>query len=116
LRKSKNPCRQISITGNFIKRSGKLADQQSYDSSQIFLDQAQGVTIIGNSLESGRDDGNTGTYSPAYGIVYQGLENCVITNNVLHQGALRQLIADLGQNQDGVIVKDNPGLLFTPSH
>jgi hypothetical protein len=116
LRKGKGPCRQISITGNFIKRSGKFADQASYDSSQIFLDQAQGVAVIGNTLESGRDDGNTGTYSPAYGIVYQGLEDCVISNNVLHQGALRQLVADLGQNQDGVVVKDNPGKLFTPSH
>jgi hypothetical protein len=113
LRKSKLPCRQISITGNFIKRSGKFADQQSYDSSQIFLDQAQGVTIVGNTLQSGRDDGNVGVYSPAYGIVYQGLENCVITNNVLHQGALRQLITDMGQNKEGVVVKDNPGQLFT---
>jgi hypothetical protein len=35
---------------------------------------------------------------------------------VLHEGALRQLVADLGQNQDGVVVKDNPGKLFTPGH
>ncbi len=116
LRKSTVPCRQISITGNFIKRSGRFADPESYDSSHIFLDHAQGVTIVGNSLESGRDDGNAGTYSPSYGIVYQGLENSVIASNVMHQGALRQLVANLGQNQDGVVVKDNPGQLFTPGH
>jgi len=69
--------------------------------------------VVGNCLQSGRDDGNTGTYSPAYGIVYQGLENAVITNNVLHQAALRRLVVDLGQNKEGVVVKDNPGALFT---
>lgn len=38
--------------------------------------------------------------------------NCVITNNVLHDGALRQLFLDLGGHHDGVIVRDNPGRLF----
>lgn len=116
LRKSTIPCRQVTITGNFIKRSGRFADPASHDSSQIFMDGAQGVTVVGNSLESGRDDGNTGTWSPSYGIVYQGLENCVVTNNVLHQGALRELVTDLGQNKNGVVVKDNPGQLFVVGH
>jgi hypothetical protein len=116
LRRSTIPCRQVTITGNFIKRSGKFADPASHESAQIFMDGAEGVTVVGNSLESGRDDGNAGIWSPGYGIVYQGLKNCVIANNVLHQGALRQLVIDLGQNEDGVVVKDNPGQLFIPSH
>ncbi len=112
LRKGSQPCRQVTVTGNFIKRSGKFADADSHDSAQILLDGSEGVTFIGNSLQSGRDDGNAGTYSPTYGIVYQGLKNCVLSNNVLHDGALRQLMVDLGGNQDGVVVKDNPGSLF----
>jgi hypothetical protein len=31
---------------------------------------------------------------------------------VLHDGALTQLLVDLGGQQEGVIVGDNPGRLF----
>ena len=112
LRKGKQPCRQITITGNFVKRSGKFANADSHDSAQILLDAAEGVSCVGNSLEAGRDDGDAGIYSPSYGIVYQGLKNCVVTNNTLHEGALRQLVLDLGSSGDGVLAKDNPGQLF----
>jgi hypothetical protein len=111
---NKGPCTQISITGNFVKRSGKSAAPDSQDSAQILLDGCSGVTCVGNVLESGRDDGNKGLWSPGYGIVYGGLENCVVTNNVLHRAALRQLLVDRGGHREGVIVHDNPGLLFTP--
>jgi hypothetical protein len=112
LRKRTHGCVQVTITGNFIKRSGKLAAAGSHDSAQIFMDGCQGVTCIGNSIQSGRDDGNEGVWSPSFGIVYQGLQNCVIRDNVLHDGALTQLLVDLGGQQEGVIVGDNPGRLF----
>jgi hypothetical protein len=112
LRKGQNPCTQVTVTGNFFKRSGKMVDPGSQDSAQILLDGATGVTLIGNNLQSGRDDGGAGKYSPSYGIVYKGLRNCVISNNVLHNGALRQLLLDQGEHGEGVLVKDNPGCLF----
>jgi hypothetical protein len=112
LRKSSRGCVQITITGNFIKRSGKLAATDTHDSAQILMDGAEGVTCIGNSIQAGRDDGNTGIWSPSYGIIYQGLRNCVIRDNVLHDGALKQLLLDLGGQQEGVIVGDNPGRLL----
>jgi polygalacturonase len=111
---NKGPCTQFSITGNFVKRSGKVADAGTHNSAQIVLEGATGVTCTGNVLQSGRDDGDQGVWSPSEGIVYQGLENCVIANNTLHNGALRQLMVDLGGHGDGVVVKDNPGRLFTP--
>jgi hypothetical protein len=103
---------QITITGNFFKRSGKVANPDSYDSSQIYMEGATGVTCVGNSIWSGRDDGGEGVWSPSYGIVYQGLENCVIRNNTLHDGALRQLMVDRGGHGEGVSVGENPGRLF----
>ncbi|HEY6447811.1 MAG TPA: glycosyl hydrolase family 28-related protein [Acidobacteriaceae bacterium] len=111
---NKSPCTQFAITGNFVKRSGKLANAGTHDSAQIVLEDATGVTCTGNVLQSGRDDGNQGTWSPSEGIVYRGLADCVIANNTLHNGALRQLLVDLGGHGDGVVVKDNPGRLFTP--
>jgi hypothetical protein len=111
---NKGPCTQFSITGNFIKRSGKLAEAGTHESAQIVLEDATGVTCTGNVLQFGRDDGNQGVWSPSEGIVYRGLENCVIANNTLHNGALRQLLVDLGGHRDGVVVRDNPGRLFGP--
>jgi hypothetical protein len=114
LRNGRRRCFQLTITGNYFKRSGKQADAASYDSSHIFIEAAQGLTCLGNNLHIGRDDGGTGVWSPAYGIVCKNLENCVVTGNVLHEGALRQLIVDLGGHGEGVVLRDNPGSLLKP--
>jgi hypothetical protein len=106
---------QVTITGNYIKRSGKMANPDSYDSAQIYMEGATGVTCVGNNMWAGRDDGNEGVWSPSYGVVYQGLENCVIRDNVLHEGALKQLFVDLGGHGEGVVVGDNPGKLMVVS-
>jgi hypothetical protein len=113
LRKGRGPCNQVTLTGNFIKRSGKMADQSTQQSAQILLEGAEGVTCIGNVLQAGRDDGGTGVWSPTYGVIYHGLRNCVVRDNVLHDGALKELVLDLGGHHEGVIVSDNPGRLFT---
>ena len=76
------------------------------------MEGAAGITCVGNSLVVGRDDGGKGNRSPSYGMVCQGLENAIIKDNVLHDGALKTLVNDLGGHRDGVIVRDNPGRLF----
>jgi len=101
----------MSVTGNLIYRSGKWADPESYDSSQVRLEGASGVTFIGNTMTVGQDDAQKGNFSPSYGIVYGKLTNCVIKDNVLHNGALKKLMVDLGEHGEGVIVADNPGCL-----
>jgi hypothetical protein len=108
------PCEQMNITGNFLKRSGKTAKLDSYDSAQARFDGVRGITFTGNNLQVGRDDGGSGQLSPSYGIVYHDLQDCVISNNVLHNGAIKELLTDLGDNATGVVVKDNPGCLFQP--
>lgn len=112
---NKGPCKQIAITGNFVNRSGRFAKAESYDSAQILLQNAIGVTCVGNVMNSGRDDGNKGTWSPSYGIVCGGLEDCVVAHNTLHSGALRELVVDLGNHRSGSLIKDNCGSLFTPT-
>lgn len=102
---------QMTITGNFIKRSGKIAQPGTYESCQIRLEGTRGITCCANNLQVGRDDNSSGVWSPSYGIVYKGLQNSVISNNVLHDGALQQLMVDLGGHGDGAVVKDNPGCL-----
>jgi hypothetical protein len=102
---------QMTVTGNFITRSGKSAKPGTYDSSQIRLERTRGVTCCANNLQVGRDDGGSGVWSPSYGIVYKELQNGVISNNVLHDGALQQLMADLGGHGEGAVVNNNPGCL-----
>jgi hypothetical protein len=82
----------MTISGNFVKRSGKSAKPDTYDSAQIRIEGGRGITCCANNLQVGRDDGRQGTWSPSFGIVYQDLEHCVISNNVLHKGALQKLL------------------------
>ena len=114
LRNTSESCSQMTITGNYLKRSGKLADPESHDSSQLAIEAGRGITCVGNNLQAGRDDDGRGKWSPSYGIVYKSLQDSVISNNVLHEGALRQLFVDLGGHGEGVVVKDNPGRIFKP--
>jgi hypothetical protein len=102
---------QMAISGNFMKRSGRNAQPDTHDSSQIRLEGVRGITCAANNLQVGRDDGGDGVWSPSYGIVYNELQHCVISNNVLHDGALKQLLVDLGGHGEGAVVKDNPGCL-----
>ncbi len=108
----KVPCSEMTITGNYFRRSGKFAKPSSHDSSHIRLDHAEGIACVGNSLRNGRDDGSRGLWSPSYGIVYKNIGDSVITNNVLHGAAMKQLFVDLGGHAPGLIVKDNPGRVF----
>ena len=103
--------KQMSITGNFVKRSGKIAKARDYDSCQIRLERARGITCCGNNLQVGRDDNGRGVWSPSFGIIYKELQNCVISNNVLDNGAIERLMVDLGGHGEGCVVSNNPGCL-----
>jgi len=109
-------CETIAMTGNVIYRSGKpeWGQNDEYDSSHIRLEYTKGLAFTGNALNAGRDDGGKGTFSPDYGIVLKGLESSVIKDNVMHRGALKQLLVDLGGHGEGVIIKDNVGSLRKP--
>jgi hypothetical protein len=113
VRSTHNPATQITITGNFFKRAGKNSSTSPLNSANLLLDGAEGVTCIGNTIQAGRDDGPKGAWGPAYGIIYRGLRNCVVRDNVLHDGATQQLLLDQGSHHEGVLVSDNPGRLFT---
>ena len=83
------PCGQITITGNFFYRSGKSTPADSPESSHLRLEEGCGITCVGNAFRAGDDSGSdTGPCSPSCVILYKNLQNCVITNNVLRQGAL----------------------------
>lgn len=104
----------FSITGNLIYRSGKpdWGPLGEHESAHVRFEGLRGLTFAANTMNVGRDDGGEGEWSPQYGIVYAGLQNTVIHGNVLQNGALTELLVDLGGHGEGVVVRDNPGCLF----
>lgn len=105
----------IAITGNVIYRSGAphgrpFADE--HQSTHLRFEDIVGLTCTGNTIEVGRDDGGKGETTPDYAFVLRALSDSVIANNVMHRGAVKELIADLGGHGEGFILKDNPGSLF----
>jgi len=103
-----------AITGNMIYRSGKpewtLPEEKT--STHIRIENCAGIVLTGNSLRAGRDDDAKGKYSPATSIVYGKLNNCIIKDNVMHNGSLKNLLLDLGGHGENVIVKDNVGQIL----
>jgi hypothetical protein len=116
LEKDESHCEDFTIVGNIIHRSGKpdFRPLDTYESASVRFEKVQGLVFSGNSMTSGRDDRGRGKYSPNYGIVYGGLKNSIIKDNVMHNGALKKLIVNLGKNKKSVIVKDNVGNIFVP--
>jgi hypothetical protein len=111
--KERKFCHTIAVTGNVIYRSARpeWGKQDAYDSAHVRFESVKGLAFTGNAMNSGRDDGAKGSYSPDYGIVVKSLQDSVIKDNVQFNGALKQLVADLGGHGDGVIIKDNVGSL-----
>ena len=110
----RNNCHDFAITGNMIYRSGKpeWASPGDNGSNHIKIDDCSGITLIGNSLRAGRDDGGKGVYSPDNAIVLSKLKNCIVKDNTMNNGALKNLLVDSG-NHENSIVKDNVGQLMT---
>ncbi len=104
-------CLCVTITGNVLYRSGKPEwTTEPLDSAHVRFEGAHGLVFSGNSMCMGQDDGG-GLNSPEYGLVLRALKSAVIKDNTLHLGALTELIHDLGEHGEGVIIKDNVGVL-----
>ncbi len=70
------------------------------------------MTFVGNTLSAGRDDGGKGAWSPDHALVVKDCAQTVIASNVMHRGAIKSLIHDLGGHGEGFIQRDNVGGLW----
>ncbi|MBQ9880058.1 MAG: right-handed parallel beta-helix repeat-containing protein [Clostridia bacterium] len=109
------PCDSIAATANYFNRSGKYKESfkdDPYGNCHLYFDNCRSLALTGNTFSAGRDDFGTGNLSPEYAIVYRRLECCSISGNTLYNGAAKELFADLGENTDDNVIRDNPGGLY----
>jgi hypothetical protein len=109
-----NPKGTFAITGNLFNRNGAKAEPGNHQSAHCSFAHVGGLVMTGNTLRSGKGDGDTGRFTPDFGIVYQHLTESIIRDNTLYRGAVQQLIVDLGGNDEQTIVRENVGSLQTP--
>ena len=109
------PCEHLSVTGNVFYRSGSYDDRPAPENAHVRIEGGSGIAMTGNSLVAGTF-AETGKWAPDCGIVYRGLADSVIKNNVLHRAAVRELMVDGGGHGPGVLAADNPGCLMVPEN
>lgn len=109
-------CYGFTVTGNTILRCGAPLSGQKQDSPRatagVALEWCKGLVFSGNIINAGRNDaGHGGELTPDYAMVIDHLDGTVIRGNVLWQGAVKQLILDLGGHGNEFIMAENPGSL-----
>lgn len=102
----------ITITGNIFRRSGacEVGEHRApEDSCHVRLLNCSNLTVTGNTMRVGRNDGGGGILSPDYGMIINGCHECIVKNNTLMTAALKDLIIE-GSNTN-CIIEDNLGTL-----
>lgn len=93
----------VSISGNIIYRSGKPDDvpfSEEWDSAHIRMTRAENISITGNTFRIGRDDNGKGVFSPNYVNIIKDCKGCIFTSNTWCNGAIKDGVIFLGDNQD----------------
>lgn len=99
-----------TISGNLFRRSGKPREvpfENEYESCHVYLSNCENLVVSGNSCKAGIDDGGVGVLSPDYSFVLKDLHSCVVKDNVMRGGYVKEAIVELGDNSDNNIIKDN---------
>ncbi len=119
----------LNITSNFFDRGNysiELGGEKSISlvtiTSNIFrrpieaylkIINSKNITITSNSARVGRNDGGGGILGPNYGFIIKECDSCIIKNNTLKEGALKELFV-LNDNKDSII-EDNIGSITDES-
>ena len=104
----------VTVTGNIFRRSGAYPPEQPFDDPQLGchlrMTHAKNTVVTGNSMRIGRNDGNTGVLSPDYSFVITDCTDCIIRDNTMAGGALKQNLVLQGDNSSCVITENIGGI------
>ena len=105
---------QITVTGNVFRRNGATRENETfenpYHSSHIIMENCTGTTVVGNSMRAGRNDDKKGSLSPDYSIVVTDCAECVVKDNTMHKGYVKDAVIT-ENNAETCIIYDNVGSL-----
>lgn len=102
----------VAVSGNIFRRSGAIEKGETgnwEDSCHVRLVNCSNVTMIGNTMRVGRNDGGGGILAPNYGMVIKENRECIIKNNTMMTGALEKLI--IAQKNENCLIEENIGTL-----
>ncbi|QBG46860.1 hypothetical protein EGM51_05410 [Verrucomicrobia bacterium S94] len=96
-----------TITGCKIRTNG--VDAEGLNSSQIWLEDAQGAVVTGNNLWGwfGRKEHDYKDADPKYGMIVKNLSGSVIANNAMFESSSLAGIHDLGGHDDATVISSN---------
>lgn len=101
----------VTATGNIFRRSGAYEDRPHADperSCHMLLTGCTGSVFTGNTMKVGNGDGGYGPVSPDFGMIIRDCATCIIKDNVLANGSLRQNIR-LSGDLSTCIIGENIG-------
>lgn len=110
------PVSLVTLTGNIFRRSGAYIDkafEDPYDNCHVKLQNCSNLTVIGNTMRVGRNDGGGGVLSPDYGMIIRDCHECIVKDNTMMTGALKELIVENGnknsqiENNIGTLADEN---------
>lgn len=96
-----------SINGCKIRTNG--VDCNGLESSQIWLEDCEGMNVTGNNLWGwfGRKEHDYKDADPKYGIIVKNLKGSVIANNTMFESSSLEGIHDLGGHDKATIINNN---------
>jgi parallel beta-helix repeat protein len=102
----------FTVTGNLMRRSASEPQDEEMQRCHFHVDGARGLVATANTMKTWHEDNEPdGERFPRYGIVLRRLQDSIVKDNVLFEGAVKQLLVDLGDHGDNVIIRDNLGSL-----
>ncbi len=95
-----------TISGNLLRSNG--VDAKGDACSQIWLENAKGVSVTGNSIWGwyNRKEYKFEFPYPFYGIIAKNLEGSIISQNAMYHSSSKEGVSDRGGNESSII-KDN---------
>lgn len=101
----------VTITGNIFRRSGAYIGKMPPKDRccHVLLNKCTDMTVMGNTMRVGRNDGGGGVLSPEIGMIIKKCDSCIIKDNTMMNGAMKKLFIE--ENNESCIIRDNLGNL-----
>lgn len=85
----------VSVSGNVFRRNGRpnnMTFESPYENSHLYFEKVSNAAVTGNTFILGRDDGDTGIYSPDYCIFLDLCDAVTVQGNAMKNGAMKESI------------------------